>query len=326
MASPGRIQRLTHQACCVRVYSSDSFVLPLPPGHRFPMARYRLLRERVESLDGIHWSLAEPVSRERLERVHCPHYVARVLRGQLDKLEQRRLGFPWSEALVERSLRSVGATVSAALWAWDRGEVAVNLAGGTHHAFADRGEGFCLFNDCVVAARVLQQERAARQLVVIDCDVHQGNGTAALCTGDDGIFTLSLHGANNYPFHKEVSDCDVELPDGCDDERYLLLLDWALARLPRPQLAFYLAGADPYVKDRLGRLSLSRQGLRARDRRVFQFCRSQGCALVITMAGGYAEPIEDTADIQAATVAEALACWKNGPALGQGADCTEGIS
>lgn len=293
----------------MRVFSSDHYVLPLPQGHRFPMQRYRLLRERVENLPGVEMVQAQPVALEHLRLVHSEDYLQKALGGGLDRLEQRKLGFPWSEALVQRSLRSVGATVEAALWAWDRREAAVNLAGGTHHAFADRGEGFCLFNDCVVAARVLQQERAAQRIAFIDCDVHQGNGTAALCALDPSLYTLSLHGRNNYPFHKETSDCDIELPDGCDDETYLALLERGLARLSGPQLVFYLAGADPYERDRLGRLSLTQDGLRRRDRRVFEFCREQGASVVVTMAGGYADPIEDTADIQANTVGEALAAY-----------------
>ena len=293
----------------MRAYSSDQYVLPLPAGHRFPMERYQLLRERVQALPGIELVEAQPVSLERLALAHNPSYIDKVLGAGLDRLEQRKLGFPWSESLVQRSLRSVGATVDAALWVWERGGAAANLAGGTHHAFTDRGEGFCLFNDCVVAARVLRRERGARQLAFIDCDVHQGNGTAAMCAGQEGLFTLSLHGAMNYPFHKESSDLDVELPDGCEDEAYLLELDLALAQVPSPQLVFYLAGADPYVKDRLGRLKLSKEGLRQRDLRVMEFCRQRECAMVITMAGGYAEPIEDTAEIQATTVAEALAVF-----------------
>jgi len=294
------------------VYSTPLFVLPLPPGHRFPMARYQLLYDKVRDLEGIDLVVPEPVDSSELLRVHQAEYVRRALDGELDKLEQRRLGFPWSPQLVQRSLRSVGATVAGAFWAWEQKAPAVNLAGGTHHAFADRGEGFCLFNDCVVAARCWQdQVGRGRQVVFIDCDVHQGNGTAALCAGDPSLFTLSLHGQLNYPFHKETSDLDLELPDGCEDEEYLQRLQEGLARLPRAELAFYLAGADPYEKDRLGRLKLSREGLRRRDRMVLDHCRRAGTPVVVTMAGGYAEPIEDTAEIQAATVAEALRSYNS---------------
>jgi len=296
----------------VRVYSTPLFVLPLPTGHRFPMARYQLLYDKVCQLEGLELVVPAPVAIDDLLRVHQADYVRRALDGRLDKMELRRLGFPWSPHLVQRSLCSVGATVEAAFWAWEHKGVAVNLAGGTHHAFADRGEGFCLFNDCVVAARSWQ-EQVGRigQVVFIDCDVHQGNGTASLCDGDASLFTLSLHGRNNYPFHKETSDLDLELPDGCQDDEYLQRLQEGLAQLPKADLAFYLAGADPYEKDRLGRLKLTREGLRRRDRMVLDRCRQAGTPVVVTMAGGYAEPIDDTAEIQAATVAEALRSYSS---------------
>ena len=271
------------------------------------MERYRLLYELVRELEGIDLVVPEPVVEADLLRVHTDDYVSRALTGRLDKMEQRRLGFPWSAQLVERSLRSVGATLAGARWAWEQGSLAVNLAGGTHHAFADRGEGFCLFNDCVVAARHWQHWLGRKaQVVFIDCDVHQGNGTAALCRGDDSLFSFSLHGRHNYPFHKEISDLDVELCDGCGDEEYLEGLAAGLARLPRAEMAFYLAGADPYEKDRLGRLKVSRAGLARRDQMVLEHCRERGTPLVITMAGGYSEPIEHTAEIQANTVRLAL--------------------
>lgn len=241
------------------------------------MARYQLLYEKVRHFEGLDLVEPEPVGTGDLLRAHQADYVRRALDGELDKMEQRRLGFPWSEQLVQRSLRSVGATVAGAFWAWDHKAVAVNLAGGTHHAFADRGEGFCLFNDCVVAARCWQEQAGrARQVVFIDCDVHQGNGTASICAGDDSLFTMSLHGRLNYPFHKEISDLDLELSDGCQDEEYLQRLQEGLARLPEADLAFYLAGADPYEKDRLGRLKLTREGLRQRDRMVLDWCRHAG--------------------------------------------------
>lgn len=271
------------------------------------MARYQLLYQRVREFPGVELVLPEPVSQADLLRVHTAEYVGRALRGELDKMEQRRLGFPWSPELVQRSLRSVGATLAGAAWAFEQRTVAVNLAGGTHHAFADRGEGFCLFNDCVVAARAWQAGLGRKgRVVFIDCDVHQGNGTAALCQGDDSLFTFSLHGRHNYPFHKEVSDLDLELSDACGDEEYLQMLGSGLSQLPRAELAFYLAGADPYEKDRLGRLKVSKAGLLRRDHMVLEFCRRADLPLVITMAGGYAEPIEDTAEIQAATVRAAL--------------------
>ncbi len=276
------------------------------------MARYQLLYDKVSGLDGLDMVIPEPVDPVDLLRVHTADYVRRALNGELNKMEQRRLGFSWSPQLVQRSLCSVGATVAGAFWAWEKKGVAVNLAGGTHHAFADRGEGFCLFNDCVVAARCWQdQVGEGRRVLFVDCDVHQGNGTAALCAGDASLFTMSMHGLHNYPFHKETSDLDVELPDGCQDEEYLSRLEAALQQLPQADLAFYLAGADPYEKDRLGRLKLTREGLRRRDRMVLDHCRQAGTPVVVTMAGGYAEPIEDTADIQAATVAEALRSYNS---------------
>lgn len=271
------------------------------------MARYQLLYDLVRNLEGVDMVVPEPVSTSDLLRVHTPDYLRRALDGELDKLEQRRLGFPWSPQLVQRSLRSVGATVAGAAWAWERKSLAVNLAGGTHHAFADRGEGFCLFNDCVVAARCWQEQLGRMgQVVFVDCDVHQGNGTAALCRGDESLFTFSLHGRHNYPFHKEISDLDVELSDGCGDEEYLAGLAFGLKQLPQAEMAFYLAGADPYEKDRLGRLKVSKAGLLRRDHMVLEYCRKSETPLVITMAGGYAEPIEDTAEIQASTVRAAL--------------------
>lgn len=276
------------------------------------MARYQLLYDKVCQLEGLELVVPAPVAIDDLLRVHQADYVRRALDGRLDKMELRRLGFPWSPQLVQRSLCSVGATVEAAFWAWEHKGVAVNLAGGTHHAFADRGEGFCLFNDCVVAARSWQEQVGrVGQVVFIDCDVHQGNGTASLCDGDASLFTLSLHGRNNYPFHKETSDLDLELPDGCQDDEYLQRLQEGLAQLPKADLAFYLAGADPYEKDRLGRLKLTREGLRRRDRMVLDRCRQAGTPVVVTMAGGYAEPIDDTAEIQAATVAEALRSYSS---------------
>lgn len=276
------------------------------------MARYQLLYDKVCQLEGLELVVPAPVAIDDLLRVHQADYVRRALDGRLDKMELRRLGFPWSPQLVQRSLCSVGATVEAAFWAWEHKGVAVNLAGGTHHAFADRGEGFCLFNDCVVAARSWQEQVGrVGQVVFIDCDVHQGNGTASLCDGDASLFTLSLHGRNNYPFHKETSDLDLELPDGCQDDEYLQRLQEGLDQLPKADLAFYLAGADPYEKDRLGRLKLTREGLRRRDRMVLDRCRQAGTPVVVTMAGGYAEPIDETAEIQAATVAEALRSYSS---------------
>lgn len=266
------------------------------------MERYRLLREYVEKLEGIELCEAPAVSREDILAVHTAEYVEKVFTGNLDKGELRRLGLPWSAQLVERSRRSCGATLSAArhVMAQPGFRVSANLAGGTHHAFADRGEGFCVFNDCVIAARTFEGIRVA----TVDCDVHQGDGTASLCADDERVFTLSLHGANNYPFHKQRSKLDIELQDGCGDDAYLAALGRGLeaVRAFAPRLVFYLAGADPYEGDRLGKLRVTRAGLAARDVAVLDMCRSLGSATVITMAGGYARQIEHTAEIQAETV------------------------
>lgn len=296
----------------MKAFYCDHFVLPLPPEHRFPMAKYRLLRERVLA-DGV---LAEEDLRvpaaatdEQLLRVHTADYVHRVCAGELSRQEVRRLGFPWSAALVERSRRSVGGTVAACRQAFEDG-VAANLAGGTHHAFADHGEGFCVFNDAAVAARTLQAEGKVRRVAVLDCDVHQGDGTAAIFASDPSVLTISLHGRKNYPFHKQTSDLDLELEDGTGDEEYLETLDQALERGLQPfgaEMVVYLAGADPYRGDRLGRLALSRRGLAERDRRVFDHCRARGTPVAVVMAGGYAHDVEAVVDIHRATLEAAAA-------------------
>jgi len=296
----------------VEIYFTDSFVLPLPEGHRFPMAKYARLRERVEAApwrNGHRLSPPEAATDEQLGRAHRPDYLDRVRSGSLSPAEVRRIGFPWSPGLVERSRRSTGATIAAARGALADG-IGINLAGGTHHAFADQGEGFCVFNDSVVAARTLQADGRIRRAIVIDCDVHQGNGTAALCSGDETIYTLSIHGARNFPYRKERSDLDVALDDGTGDATYLAALGQGLSRaLPaaRADLAFYLAGADPWEGDRWGRLMLTKAGLRERDRMVFEACRRAGLPVALTMAGGYAPGIDDIVDIHLATVGEAVA-------------------
>lgn len=274
----------------MRAYSSDRFVLPLPAGHRFPMEKYRLLREGVEA--AALAELAEPpaATDEELGRVHDGTYLTRVVDGTLTATEQRRIGFPWSPALVERSRRSVGATIAAARAALTDG-LAVNLAGGTHHAFADRGEGFCVFNDVAVASRALQAEGSARTVLVIDCDVHQGNGTAAIFRGDSTVFTLSLHGAGNFPYRKEEGDLDVALPDGTGDDAYVGALEQALDEAftrCTADAVFYVAGADPYVGDRWGRLALTPEGLAQRDLLVLSRCRRRNLPVTVVMGGGYA--------------------------------------
>ncbi len=295
----------------MRIFSTDRYVLPLPGGHTFPMSKYRLLRERLEASGLlVPGKVVEPpvATDEQLHRAHDADYVRAASLGLIPERDMKRIGFPWSPALIERSRRSSGATVEACRAAFADG-VAVNLAGGTHHAFRDHGEGYCVFNDSVVAARQLQADGLARRMVVIDLDVHQGNGTAAVCRLDPTIFTLSVHGAKNYPLRKERSDLDVELPDGTGDLAYLDALGPALERAVsdgRPDLAIYLAGADPFAGDRLGRLALSKAGLDERDRMVFDLCRAKGLPLAVTMAGGYAAEVADTVDIHWQTVRRAI--------------------
>ena len=298
----------------VRAFHSDRFLLPLPPGHRFPRTKYRLLRERVAGLADLDVREADAASEADLALVHAPDYVAAVLDGSLSAVEQRAIGFPWSQEMVDRSRRSVGATLAAARAALAEG-VAANLAGGTHHAAAARGSGYCVFNDVAVAARRLQSETPLR-IAVIDLDVHQGDGTAAIFSGDDSVFTLSLHGAKNFPFKKASSDLDVALPDGCADAEYLAALDCAVAALWREHaarpfdLAFYLAGADPHEGDRLGRLKLSAAGLLERDRRVLAGLGARRIPVALAMAGGYGHDLDITVAIQAATIEAAIDAWR----------------
>jgi acetoin utilization deacetylase AcuC-like enzyme len=315
----------------MRVFSNHRFSIGLPPGHRFPSPKYELLRNAVEAAcPDLQVTEADPASDGELALVHTPDYIDAVVQGRLSAAAQREIGFPWSERMVERSRRSVGATVAAAraALALDGGQgggVACHLAGGTHHAYAYKGSGYCVFNDVAVAARLMQAEafrhtRRRLRVWVIDLDVHQGNGTAAIFRGDPSVFTLSLHGAKNFPFRKEAGDLDVDLPDGCTDEPYLAALDAALdeswARQldvadheAPPGLAFYLAGADPHEGDRLGRLKLSDVGMARRDRRVFDFLRERRVPVAVTMAGGYGRDIATTVAVQLRTVQLAHAAW-----------------
>jgi len=300
----------------VLAFCLDRFALPLPPGHRFPVSKAARVREQVAlHCPQVQLLEAAAASDGELALAHTPEYVDAASRGLLPMATQREIGLPWSAALVERSRRSVGATICAARAALEHG-VAVHLAGGTHHAHADRGAGFCVFNDTAVAARLMQVEvhRSRRQLLrvlVIDLDVHQGDGTAAIFADDPTVFTLSLHGGRNFPVRKARSDLDVELPDGCGDHDYLQALDAALAttrarlEAASPGLAFYLAGADPHEGDRLGRLKLTFDGLAERDRRVFDWLRESGIPVAVTMAGGYGRDIDTTVAVHLRTVAEA---------------------
>ena len=284
----------------MKVFYSDHFVLPLPEGHRFPMVKYSMLREKVASTDICapdEMRVPRAVSDEEILRVHERGYLRRVAGGTITHKEMQRIGFPWSERMVERSRRASGGTLGACLAALEDGSAA-NLAGGTHHAFADRGEGYCVFNDSAIAARAAQG--LVERVLVVDTDVHQGNGTAAILRGDPSIFTFSIHGVKNFPFRKEESDLDVALPDGADDGEFLEALESGLERAleaSKAELAIYLAGADPYEGDRLGRLSVSKQGLAERDRLVLESCSERGIPVAVTMAGGYARKVEDTVDI-----------------------------
>ncbi len=292
----------------MRLYYTDHYVLPLPAGHRFPMPKYARLREVVARIMPDRLALPEAATDDQLARVHDRRYIAAVMSGTLDDAAQRRIGFPWSVAMVERSRRSTGATIAACRTALADG-CAVNLAGGTHHAHAGFGAGFCVFNDAAAAARTMQAERRASRVLIVDLDVHQGDGTAAIFAGDDTVYTLSLHGRNNFPFRKQSSRLDVELDDGTGDDAYLAALGVALPRAiaqARPQLAIYLAGADPYAGDRLGRLALSKRGLAARDAFVLDTLRAGDIPVAIAMAGGYANDVDDTVDIHVATIRLAL--------------------
>jgi acetoin utilization deacetylase AcuC-like enzyme len=288
----------------MRVWTHDRHRFPLPPGHRFPLSKYSLLRERVAAA-GHEVLEAEAVPWEWLEEVHDGALLERIRGGTLTTREQRGLGLPWSLELVERGRRSVGGTIAAARLAVERG-VGMNLGGGTHHAGYAFARGYCLFNDVAVALERLRTDGLAQRAIVVDCDVHQGDGTADLLGPDPDAFTLSLHGARNYPFQRIPSDLDVDIAGGTTDERYLRILDEALdVALPRANadVAFYLAGADTWEGDRLGRLALTKQGLAARDELVLDRLRQAGATVCVVLAGGYAENVDDTVDINAATVA-----------------------
>lgn len=269
------------------------------------MQKYRLVREGVTRVvPDVEFHEAPFTTDGVLALAHHPDYIDRVSRGTLSSAEQKAIGFPWSLQMVERSRRSAGATISACRAALESG-VAANLAGGTHHAYADRGEGFCVFNDAAIAARLMQAERRVQRVAIIDLDVHQGNGTASILARDDSVFTLSLHGEHNYPFRKECSDLDVALVDGTGDDAYLDALRNALADLFArfsPQLIIYLAGADPHEGDRLGRLKLTTAGLAARDRMVLDHASERGIPVALTMAGGYGKNIQDTVAVHVQTI------------------------
>jgi len=299
----------------VQAFFPDNETIPLPKGHRFPLGKYAALVDRVRALEpeGLRIEAAQAADDATLATVHDVGYVQAVQQGTLPAGAQREIGLPWSPALVQRARRSVGATVAAAQAAMREG-LACNLAGGTHHAKAAAGGGFCIFNDVAVAARVLQQTwpRQVKRVAVVDLDVHQGNGTADIFANDHSVFTLSLHGEKNFPFRKARSSLDVPLPDDCDDARYLEALRQALPAVAAfgPDAVFYVAGADVLASDRLGRLALTPAGMAQRDAEVLQWTRALGIPMTLTMGGGYADPIDITVQAQAQTIALALQAWR----------------
>ena len=288
----------------MRAFAHDLFTYPLPDGHRFPLDKYRLVREAAEELASVEVQEAEAAGWDQLRRTHDEAWVERVRDGRLARREELALGLPWSPELVERSRRSSGATIMAARAALEDG-VAANLGGGTHHAFAHSGRGFCVFNDVVTALRELRASDRVRRALIVDVDVHQGDGTHALLAADADAFTLSVNGLRNYPVRRVPGDVEVDLPDGTGDERYLTELTQVLPaalRRARPELCFVLAGADPYEGDRLGRLSLTKAGLRERDVLVRDMLAAGGVPICVTLAGGYAEDIRDTVEINVNTL------------------------
>ena len=288
------------------VWSSSHYTFPLPEGHRFPVAKYAMLRHRVvaEGIVAVERVLdPRAATDDDLRAVHTAGYVERFNTGQLDAAEVRRIGFPWSRELVERSRRAVGGTLAAARHALDHG-IAMNLAGGTHHAFADHGEGFCVYNDVAIAIRTLQRDGRIARAAVIDLDVHQGNGTHAILAGDESVFTFSMHGGRNFPFHKVPGTLDIELADRTGDEEYLMRLSEVLPAIlagAAPDLVLYIAGADPHEGDSLGRLAMTFDGLARRDAYVLAQCREVGIPVAIAIGGGYGRRIEDTVAVHVGT-------------------------
>ena len=295
----------------MKIFTYDHITFPLPPEHRFPVEKYSLLRQRITAnagLTDIDLHHPSPVSIAHLHKAHAPDYVDRVISGQLSREEIRRIGLPWSPELVDRVRCSVGATTAVCRFALREG-IALSLGGGTHHACRAEGQGFCLFNDVMVALRVMQAEGRIRRALVVDCDVHQGNGTAEIATGDSTIFTFSIHADKNFPYRKIPSDLDIGLPDKTGDVGYLAALDIGLENAlvqSSPELVVYLAGADVYERDRLGRLALTKAGIGERDRLVLTRCRQANIPVAVTMAGGYGINIHETVDIQFQTVQIAL--------------------
>jgi acetoin utilization deacetylase AcuC-like enzyme len=295
----------------LKIFYTDTFPIPLPENHSFPKSKYHLLRMRIiEELGDqpVDLRVPEPASDEDIIRAHDPVYIHRLQNGELSAKEVRRVGLPWSPEIVRRARYSAGATIEACRAALAEG-IAVNLGGGTHHAFSDHGQAYCWLNDSVIAARAIHAEGLVKNILIIDCDVHQGNGTAAIVKNDPTIFTFSIHGKNNFPYQKEKSDLDIALENGTDDAAYLAALDKGLRQsmgAASADLAIYLAGADPYKDDRFGRLAVTKKGLAERDRIVFQSCLEADLPTAVTMAGGYARNVQDTVDIHLQTVLSAL--------------------
>jgi acetoin utilization deacetylase AcuC-like enzyme len=279
----------------VNLFYSDRYDIPLPAGHKFPLRKYRLLREALTETGRFEFTPAPLADVSTIERIHAPEYVRDFLEGTLSPAAMRRIGFPWSDGLVLRTLASVGSTVAAASQALERGWGGA-LAGGTHHAFRDEGSGFCVFNDIAIAIACLRAEGRIERAAVIDLDVHQGDGTAKIFEDDDTVFTVSVHGKNNFPFRKQSSRLDIELPDGTQDEDFLAAVSHAVrsAFAFNPNVVFYQSGVDGLATDKLGRMHLTHEGLKARDAIVFSACASAGVSCVIVLGGGYSDPIEST--------------------------------
>ena len=289
-----------------RIYYSPYYYADIGEGHVFPIRKFELVRDRLLAEGTLsEKEIAEPAlaAVEDLLLVHTDDYVSRLRNGELTAKEIRKLGLPWSESLVRRSFHAISGTIQAARHCLVSG-IASNLAGGTHHAYPDRGEGYCVLNDAAVAIRVLQREGLAERFLIVDLDVHQGDGTAFIFHDSPEVFTFSMHGAKNYPLFKQASSLDIELPDKTGDTEYLETLEHALDRviIHDPDVIFYLAGADPYEKDKLGRLGLTIEGLRRRDEMVLRFARDAGVPIVTTMSGGYAAEIDDTVEIHCNTI------------------------
>lgn len=299
----------------LRVSYTPRYYADIGEGHVFPIRKFELVRDRLlreGTLRPEEIIEPQPAPLADVLLVHTDDYVTRLRAGMLTPREIRRLGLPWSKALVRRSFLAAGGTLRAARWALSEG-IGSNLAGGTHHAFPDRGEGFCVLNDVAIAIRTLQREGLIRRAAIVDCDVHQGNGTATIFEGDAQVFTFSMHAAKNYPLFKARSTLDVELPDGTPDETYLETLAEHLPRVfaHAPDIVFYLGGADPYKGDKLGRLALTIEGLRERDRLVLAKCRASDVPVATVMSGGYAADISDTVEIHCNTIRAVRAVFDN---------------